>query len=808
MPSSSVTRDISPLAVLLDPQRNNPMLEKDVRLEDYLNDKIQTSTDFGNLKSLIANIDLQKKQLEKQLQDAKSKLQEAKQSSANHSSSMLEQTQEFERQQASVQKRLMIVTNAHTPEEATKRLRGPMEKLRKVELANSYVEMLQEVDDLTKDARSHLPAHPKAALRPYIQLKELSLSLVDLQGPADEAAPHLVRHVQNTTKRLWVDMKRIMTDEFEAILRKSNWPENAPELTREWSDCFERLLDLQSPEILAAREPIVLLPMEVLCRNFVLQFRYHFFGDRDTAQTKHLGSYFFEWFIGTVVTWERFLNENVTPVLAAHFRGSQLAGNSLHVNSIAAFITAMLPVVKEKVNSLLLEISNEPRHLSKFIHQLMLFDDSVRSTFSYDGGNLECGWKGLLWDVLDTWFDRWSQIEKEFALERYREIIQSEDSGQIDYDSATSGKTKTTHGATKVADLIQSVTEQYNKLRRFSHKVRFLISIQAEILDQYLGRLADSLERYMSVTTTVGRTLHGVTKEERARLEGTGGLESLCRVYGSADHIISKLKESINDEFFVDLWEVLQERAKVTSTTDRLVGSMSYNEVRDCTSDAVGSTEEGSVFDVTIAAYQRLANRTESLITQAIKYALPNSFKAYLTKPEWTTVGEVPTSLSIAITAELDQPLQTLKENSIFLRDTISYAAYRRIWRECFDTLQDLLFQEVLLKQTFTTLGAARLMGDIDAIQSVVDSTSRGAGSALSMPKLKDGVTLLNVPLEAAEGGMSLKEVYEKICSVTQSDEVFEQLGLTRLTSLEARKIMQNRIEAVASWTEPGEPRF
>ena len=178
----------------------------------------------------------------------------------------------------------------------------------------------------------------------------------------------------------------------------------------------------------------------------------------------------------------------------------------------------------------------------------------------------------------------------------------------------------------------------------------------------------------------------------------------------------------------------------------------------------------------------------------------------------------------MAITAELDQPLQvsppasisvlvltllqTLRDNAIYLRDTISYAAYRRIWRECFDTLQDLLFQEVLLKQNFTTLGAARLMGDMAAIQSVVDSTSRGAGSALSMPKLKDGVTLLNVPLEAVEGSMPLKEVYEKVWSVTQSDEVLEQLGLTKLTSLEARKIMQNRIEAVASWTEPGEPEF
>jgi hypothetical protein len=99
-------------------------------------------------------------------------------------------------------------------------------------------------------------------------------------------------------------------------------------------------------------------------------------------------------------------------------------------------------------------------------------------------------------------------------------------------------------------------------------------------------------------------------------------------------------------------------------------------------------------------------------------------------------------------------------------------------------------------------------MVDIDSIQSVVDSTSKGAGSALSMPKLKDGVTLLNVPLEPAEGKMSLKVAYEKIWSITELDEILEKVEITKLTVLEARKILQNRIEAVASWTEPPEPTF
>lgn len=67
MPSSSVSRDKSPLAVLLDHKKNNPRLENDIRLEDYLNDKIQTSSDFGNLDSLIANVEGQKRVLEDQV---------------------------------------------------------------------------------------------------------------------------------------------------------------------------------------------------------------------------------------------------------------------------------------------------------------------------------------------------------------------------------------------------------------------------------------------------------------------------------------------------------------------------------------------------------------------------------------------------------------------------------------------------------------------------------------------------------------------------------------------------------------------
>jgi hypothetical protein len=41
--------------------------ERDIRVDDYLNDKLQTDADFANLDSLIASIETQRVQLEDQV---------------------------------------------------------------------------------------------------------------------------------------------------------------------------------------------------------------------------------------------------------------------------------------------------------------------------------------------------------------------------------------------------------------------------------------------------------------------------------------------------------------------------------------------------------------------------------------------------------------------------------------------------------------------------------------------------------------------------------------------------------------------
>lgn len=114
----------------------------------------------------------------------------------------------------------------------------------------------------------------------------------------------------------------------------------------------------------------------------------------------------------------------------------------------------------------------------------------------------------------------------------------------------------------------------------------------------------------------------------------------------------------------MDIWNHLQDRAKVTRVEDNLVGNMTYTEVKDCTSEAVGSLEEGSVFDVAINDFEKLRNKAENLIGGALKYKFPANFSQYLSKPEWQTIDDAPLSSRLA---PLHQGLPTYSQQVLLL---------------------------------------------------------------------------------------------------------------------------------------------
>lgn len=519
----------------------------DTRVEDYLDDKLQSTTDLDSLTELLANVELQRNQLQSQLDSAVKQLDEARRTTEDRQNAIQAQIEEFQQLQESIDRREQIAAQSDAPDQAIERLKAPMMKVQAVGLAKKFLELVQDVESLRKEARLCLPDSPKAALEPYTKLKQLASRLKALQG--DEKL-HLVDYVEGVTESLWSEMKTIMSVEYEGVLNARGWPKVDPEsqMDDEWIASFEKLIDLQIPEVVYSTEPVSLLPLEVMSKIFVSEFRFHFLSDKPTSDPQALGTHCFPWVIMRIEKWEDFLRDNLGHLLAEKFSDTSVANNLLYVDPVCAFITSLLPVIREKVFEVAGKAKYKPAFLSSFVSQVMSFDERLASRFSYDGGTPERGWRGLTTDVLDEYFDSWFKAEREFAMERFEKILQDSDGRNIDYEYAADGRMKPTYAAVRITDLLRTVTSQYSRLRKVRHKIQFLINIQIDILEEYDGRLRGSLEAYQSITSTIGRTLHGASKEQLAALEGTGGLESLCKVLGSADYVVNTLKDWSNEE--------------------------------------------------------------------------------------------------------------------------------------------------------------------------------------------------------------------------------------------------------------------
>ncbi|KAM0348412.1 hypothetical protein ACHAPU_004384 [Fusarium lateritium] len=774
---------------------NNQGTSLDIRVEDFLDDKLQSTGDFENLDTLLANVELQRNQLQSQLDTAVKELEETRRTADDRQGSLNARIEEFQKLQDSIDIRAQIYAASDAPDQAIERLKSPMNKIKAVERAQSYLMLLQDAEDFRSEARSFLPQDPKAALEPYIKLKEHVRKLQSLPG---QEGLHLVAYAESLNSSLWDEIKSTMSRELEKILQDRKWPrvDTQLQMDEEWINCIEKLVDLQKPEIAHTDKLVTLLPFEIMASIFVSEFRFHFLSDKPTSGPQAFGTHCLPWFIALVERWEDFFRDNLGYLLAEKFQDTAVATNLAYIDPVSTLITSLLPVLKEKTSLVALEAIKNPSFLSSFMSQLMTFDESMRYKFSYDGGDAEKGWSGLTAHILDDHFDTWFKAEKDFALERYHTIIESQDARSIDYDYALQGKTKPTYAAVRVTDLLRSITSQYEKVRTFKHKIRFLIGIQLEILDGYHDRLRDALQAYQSMSSAFGRTL-AANKEDLAVLEGTGAFEVLCKVIGSADHVVNTLKDWSNEEFFVSLWDELQTRAlHRASQGNDITGTMSYDDVKDRTSAAVGQKhEDGALFDETATAYSMRRKDAQDLLVGALIESHNKAFRAYTTRVQWTTVGETAIVDELAITPELDEPLRILQRNFDFLVKALSTAAFRRVWREALTKLQDHLWQTVLMRQSFTTYGATQFHRDGVALVAVVERYIPNGSSVLD--SLTEGMQLLSLPVEAGEaGGLTLKEASDRVFTDNEeARKVLEELNLEGLLPQSARNILQRRVE-------------
>ncbi|GLB08796.1 hypothetical protein AtubIFM57258_004705 [Aspergillus tubingensis] len=808
------------------------------RVEDYLNDKLQVTADLESLDSLLSSLRAQHELQRKQLAEAHEALSNATKASEDHAEATRKQAEAFNEQQADIDRRLKELTGSDSSDEAAKRFEASIEKLRRLEISRGYMTLLKEAEELSKEALNNIKDQPRIAIQSYTRLRNVAQSLRDAQPAAEGAAPHLVDYVGKLSSALREQMKSDFAQRLQGTMEQMKWPSkdlHFPEdIQTQWRENVELLLGLQKPELKShtsvskhhGAEPPVLLPLEVMVHPLELRFKYHFSGDKPTNRLDK-PEYFLAHVMDLINNFGGFFASFLQPIFdqEAQNVGTDIGWN--FYNASHAYITALLPVLNHKITTFLPQIANHPQLLSHFMHELMNFDNEVRESWNYlpDPYSTD-DWRGMTWEVLTKqgWFDRWLQVEKEFALARYKEIVDTPDSGHIDYEGVDLTSTKPTKAAIRVNDLLETITERYQPLSSFGQKLRFLIDIQITIFDQFHERLHSLLEAYLAMTSAIGRTVQGT---DAASIEGVAGLERLCRVFGSAEYLEKKMEDWSNEVFFVELWTELQDRVRQNKDGGKNVaGTMSIADVASRTSQAVNnnhgqstgaSSTDGALFDETASAYRRLRLRSESIITSTLTSNVRSALKPYSRVSTWASISTSNTTTPLPPTSDLAPAMRTLSTEITFLSRALGVAPLRRITRQVLLAIQTYFWSSVLTRNTFSAAGAAQFISDVEHLCSVVDTAlGSGAGqptagsSIKNMKKLAEGLILLGLENSAeaktttttedseVEGDTrpGLWEVEKRLFKDNESARVvLAELGIESLTEAEARSVLERRAE-------------
>ncbi|KAI4154719.1 MAG: hypothetical protein LQ340_001494 [Diploschistes diacapsis] len=314
------------------------------------------------------------------------------------------------------------------------------------------------------------------------------------------------------------------------------------------------------------------------------------------------------------------------------------------------------------------------------------------------------------------------------------------------------------------------------------------------------------------MTSSIARTVQGISKEEQAKVQGLNGLERLCRVYGSAEYLEKKMRDWSDDLFFLELWDELQYRARNKGYGGgNIARDLSVADVAERTSSNVGSAEEsGALFDETAGAYRRLRVRTEEIIQEHLN-DIKESLRLYGRISSWASIHtDMLASASFSISTELDNPLQKLTSYLAFLKKVLGHASLRRISRQLALSIQTFIWDHSIAPHNFSTTGITQLRRDMETLWAVFDRFTGDGQGRLGMRKLSNALDLIGAPIKASDSkdgseeldsaskdrSLSIWEIERKVYKSNESArEVLEQLGLDSLTESDARTLLGKRVE-------------
>ncbi|KAF7978890.1 hypothetical protein HWV62_44393 [Athelia sp. TMB] len=695
--------------------------------------------------------------------------------------------------------------------------------LKELESVKGYVQIIDHALKLSELAVEQIRASKDAVAEPSLtEYKSLQTFVSTVASNCAQVADasgqqtlSLVTFLEKTREKTWADMKGVLIGNLLSAAEKLKWPMPVdyivatPEERKAFEAAFLNLLNLQQlgekirPTPTERSEKDGLYPIQALVQPVSLRFKYHFEGTRETNRIDKP-----EWYFTHVlnVTHEhRSFMENVVQHLLASTKYR-------NIMAWREFTMLLIPLLSRKLTRTVPTLLNRPSLLAHTIYQALAFDAAITEDgFSLAGtsaagpGDIQDKWDGTSDIVLGKkeWFDAWMEGEKLFAEDQYNELISAPDAWLIVEDAEAESSEhdmRSTNSARRLKALVEQVTDRYSPLPHFTHRTRFLISVQLPLLEQYHARISSSLDAFESLSAAfvravpgalgvaIGGGAEGSVRVDTGRLTaGIEGVQRLCKALVSARFMEAAMDSWGEELFFLELWTEINQRASLRA---RAQAESSLPDPSPIEEEAPEST----IFEELVLQYAKLAVRAEDIIVQQVCGEVEQGLKAHFSAPQ----SDAQQADDIALSPSLLGPIALLSSHLTFLRSTLPPLTVAALYRRIASRLSEHIFHRQILyrgrhrisvPQGRTICAECELW--VETCQSVLSGSSSRPRVEAPWLRLLEGGRLVAVQGEAwdklltATFGMGNDSDWEELVDGT--------VGICEMNREEVQQILRTR---------------
>ncbi|KAJ3044174.1 hypothetical protein HDV00_002851 [Rhizophlyctis rosea] len=693
---------------------------------------------------------------------------------------------------AHLQEKLLERERSAQFQETLAYLSSAQEKLRRRQAAKGYLNLLLKIDELSSIISKQVEVDPKSALAPYNELRQLASSLQgqtvangndDVLAQAKGNLQHLEVYMRETLQQRHTDLSTRLSRKLESALESLGWPNainvsnKSPEQLHAFRSAFAEMLLLHPPSFShnddsKGPEPI-LAPIEVMLRLPILHFKFHFLGNKPTNRLDKP-----EWAFTKVLAVLR----DYTPFLCGAVQSLLYESGYTRHDAKNEFIRGLLEPVTQKLRLDAPNLLKEPDLLSHAIKETLLFDKALREVHLFTrerGGE----WKGCVAVLTDNaeWFRAWLGNELEAAKIRFEDIVKADNAWDLAFATMDDvDETKVTKCAERFVILLEAVTERYNLLPHFPHRMAFFSEVQLALLEDFLQEVRDGIEGHVAASSIPSGWL-----EEKVE-----GIQLLCRYITSLQYVADTLREWGEDTFFLTMWDELQKRQAEPN-------------------------DEGMLFDEVVAAYKRLIGRAEEVVVEGVYQVFADKAWDYDRKRNWVRPPVTPSDI-LDVSPELCEALEVLSYIMPTVMDNLPPNMQQVVLRKVAGRLDDHLLERVVLRGEFNEAGGTQFKADM--VKGVWGGVLRIWTRRVEnlFRRTKEATILLTLPATSTDTS-AISSASDKLDKSVQWSlslvgtvvigedtkriaKCLEEIGVSRLSVGEVRKVLNRRVEIRTLW--------